>query len=457
MNKWSLFFVIFFILLFSLSFVSSNFVCGFVNDSQNFSSSWANVIIYPDENHSSIINCEVNSENKFCCDTEEIPSFTYTVGKKIFAEIFDQKAGFVAGPVSLYLTGEGYDLFTQMNLQKAIIINSPGERIFINQSSVLLNISLAENYNGLRYSLNSSQGFSQENVCNNCTSIILPVNLSKGKNEITLTAYGNREISEKITIYNLDYINFELEVFCDKCKIKPGYFYVPSQENITFSSSFNASHNLSGEFLFYFPFDWILFNSSNLGDFSTTHNILSENITDKMKFTINYTFESPKTLIKREYYFYQKLENYELISKVIVFRFKFIPFRNVKPFINYYFNTPLNQRGSTDHPIILDSTEDSLETVAIFPKKEILNSYSSLKFEAEKNRKNKEYVFTILTSILPRDIDKIFLLFKIQKGKSIQVFSGTNTIHLTLYQQDQNFTYYSAYVHKKGPFKVRIF
>ena len=52
MNKSDSLFVFFFILLFSLSFVSSNFVCGFVNNSKDFSSSWTEVNVYFEENPS---------------------------------------------------------------------------------------------------------------------------------------------------------------------------------------------------------------------------------------------------------------------------------------------------------------------------------------------------------------------------------------------------------------------
>ncbi len=457
MEKIRYYLITFFVLIFSLSFVSSNFVCGFVNNSQEFSSSWANVIIYPEENFSKIVHCSVSPENKFCCDLDEIPSFNYSVGKKIFAEVFDKEAGFVAGPVSLYLTGEGYDLFPQMNIQKAIILNSPEERIFVNKSFIILNISLEEHYNNLNYTLNHSYGFLEDQVCKDCTKVEFPVNLFKGRNEIILTSYGDRNISEKIIVYNLDYFNFSLNLSCDKCKSKPNYFFVPSQKNITFSSHFESSHNISGNFLFYFPSDWIFFNSSGLEDFSTTHKILSENIDNQKEFTIDYILQSPKAFIKKEYVFYQKFENYELISKARVFKFIFIPFHNKRPFINSHFNSPFIQKCSPKQPILLESAERYVKTAAIFPNKQILSSYSNLEFEKIKSGKNKGDYFTILTTIPERDIDKIFLVFKVEKGKSIEVFGNKDKVYLELYNEDSNHIYYSAYVYEKGPFKVNIF
>lgn len=456
MEKIRYYLITFLVLVFSLSFVSSNFVCGLVNNSQDFSSSWAKVIIYPDDNTSKIVHCSVSPENKFCCDLDEIPSFNYSVGKKVFAEIFDEETGFVAGPVSLYLTGEGYDLFPQMNLEKAIRLNSPEDRVFINESSIILNVSLAEHYNNLNYTLNNSNGFLEENVCKDCIEVEFPVNLFKGRNEIILNSYGIRNISEKIIVYNLDYLNFSLNLSCDKCKVKTNYFYVPSQENITFSSHFESSHNISGEFLFYFPSEWILFNSSGMEDFSSTHNVVSENVESKKEFTINYTLESPKTFIKKEYIFTQKLENFESISKVRVFKFRFIPFNNKRPFVNFHFISPFIQKSSPEHPVLLESAERYLKTAAIFPNKQILSSYSALEFEKIKSGKNKGDYFTILTTIPERDIDKIFLVFKVEKGKSIEVWDNQDRVDLERYNEDKNYIYYSAYVYEKGPFEVRI-
>jgi hypothetical protein len=456
MNKTYSFLIFLSLLIFSLSFVSSNFVCGIVNNSQNFSSSWANVIIYPNGDISNYTKCEVNPENKFCCDVEEIHGFTPSIGKRVFAEVFDKEGGFVGGPVSLTLTEEGYDIFPQMSIQKAITVNFPTERIFINQSSILLNVSLADSYNNLNYTINSSGGLSNHQVCNNCTNIIFPVNLSKGNNEITFIAYGSRNISEKIIIYNLDYLNFSINAYCDKCKIKKNFLYVPSNENITFSSSFNASHNISGDFLFYFPSDWVLFNSSDLEDFSTTHNVLSENVVNQNKFSINYTLMSPKTLIKEEYFFTQGLENKELTSKVVVFKFKLIPFRKSNPLGNYYFTLPLIQRGSPTQPIILYSNEDYLKLVVIYPKENITKSYSSLDFTEKKKGKIKEYYFTILTSIPSSSVDNILLIFKSEKGKQMEVYEGNSKLNLSLYQEDSNYVYYSSSVNTKGPFQVKI-
>ena len=449
MGKKYLIFILFLVILSSLPLVTSNFVCGIVNDSKGVSSSWRNILIYSEEHPDQSIICRSNPENKFCCDLENV-----SIGDNVFAEVFDEESGFVSNKVNLVITGEGYDLFPQMNMEKAILINSPNNRIFINQSQLSMNLSLAENYDSLNYSFNSLNHSFEEHFCDNCGSFLLPLNLDKGKNEIILTAYGDREISEKIDIYNLDYLILDINVICNKCKKTEDYFYVPSGDNITFSSSFNSSHNISGEFLFYFPSEWALYNSSIKEDFSATHNAIKETIDNKKESTKNYSFVSPNVFIKTDYLFYQKLDNQESTTRVRVFKLKIIPFHKKKPFEQGYFNQALAQRASPDEPVILYSKEDYLQTIAIFPNIEIDKAYSNLKFETKKSGGKIEHIFTILTSIQNKDIESIFLVFKVENGKNIHVYEGSRELSLELYKNSQDYTYYSTWAYDKGPFIV---
>ncbi len=458
MNKGCFFLVTLIALIFSISFINANFVCGFVNDSQNFSSSWSNILIYPAENNSAFSSCEVSPENKFCCDLDEIPSFNYSIGRQIVAEVFDEQGGFVGGPVILSLTGEGYDVFPDMYLQKAIIINSPSDNIFTNISSIWINISLASGYNNLNYTLNSSSGFSQEHLCTNCTDPYFLIPLDKGRNELNVIAYNDyRQMSYKKIFYNLDYLNMSLNVFCDKCKVKNKGFYIPSNENITFSSSFEASHNISGDFLFYFPSDWELLNISDTSDFSGTHSVITEHVEDQKDFSVNYTLQSPKTFIKKEYSFSQEFGNENLTSTAILFKWGIIPFKKLKQFDKHYFYFSKIQMGSEIHPIILQSKADYIQLAAIYPKINIENTRSSIKFTEKKHGKNKGEYFTILTSISQKYIKNIFLVFKVEKGRQIQVYDDKTRLNLNFYKNDSSYTYYSAYINKKGPFRVRIF
>ncbi|MGY4884302.1 MAG: hypothetical protein ACP5NZ_01860 [Nanobdellota archaeon] len=454
MNKLFFIFAFFVIVLYSLPLITPNFACGLVKDSENISSSWREVIIYPEKNTSSFITCQINPENKFCCDLEEIKGLS--VGERVFAEVFDKESGFVSNRRDLIITEEGYDLFPEMIIQKAISISSPSERIFINKSSVLINIFLAENYNNLNYSLNSSKGYFEEHFCEKCTNILLPISLAKGKNEIIITAYGDREISEKIIFYNLDYLNFSRKVICNKCELRDTYFYVPSEQNITFLSSFNSSHNISGDFLFYFPSEWSLLSSSGKQDFSPTHNILKSKIEDKRDFSINYSLTSPKVFIKTDYLFYQKIENQELITKLRVFKSKLIPFHKKNIFSTGYFIKTSQEKASPTEPVVLNPNGGFIQLLAIFPNKEVIESYSNIKFDVKDSGKSIESYFTILTSIPDQDIEKIWVIFKVEKEKEIQVYLMDKEISLEFYREDANYAYYSAWLYEKGPFKIII-
>jgi len=153
---------------------------------------------------------------------------------------------------------------------------------------------------------------------------------------------------------------------------------------------------------------------------------------------------------------YQKIENEESLINVSVSRLRLIPFYNPEPLEISYFNESLLQKGSPDEPIVLNSIETNLKLVAIFPNVDIIKSYSYLMFDMERNNRD-EYFFTLLTTIAENDIDRLFLVFQVEKGKSIELYLNENKIPLEFYDEDPNYIYYSAYVHQKGPFMVRVF
>jgi hypothetical protein len=115
------------------------------------------------------------------------------------------------------------------------------------------------------------------------------------------------------------------------------------------------------------------------------------------------------------------------------------------------------QKCSINEPVILNSDEEYLNLVAIFPRRSIEQSYSNLNFDVQKRFFKKQDSFTIFTSIQKKDIDYIFLSFKVEEGKSINVYSNKNKINLELYKKESNYQYYSARVSEKGPFVVNVF
>lgn len=449
MNKFYLFFCILLIISFSSQLIEGKFVCGYVNDSSESSSAWEKVIVYASENPLIVTNCKINPENKYCCDLDEL-NLKINPGKKVFAEIYNQDTGLVAAPVSKYLTEEGYDIMPELNLEKAITLNWSHKSLVMNQSSISVNALLSKSYANMKYRINEGQN---EQVCTNCTSIDFTIPLIKGKNEILITAYGNREISEKLIIYNLDYFNINFSIECNKCIKKEDVLYVPTLSDVIILSSFNSSHPISGDFLLYFPAEWGFNDSGLLRDYSLTHKILTENISEESYFFKNYNMQSPKTTFKREYFFNQKFENINFTKKVIVYRNNFFPFKRIKKFEKNYFTGYLNQKGSPDEPIIINSTVSYLKTVAIFPKTIIEESYSAIITD----KKGKENYFSIYSTLSESEINSIFLVFHIEKGKNIELLdSFGKKVKLELYKQDTVYDYYSSFTNTKGPFIVNI-
>jgi hypothetical protein len=455
MGKINFIFVFFAVLIFCLSFISSNFVCGEVTGSEDFSPVWTTVTVYFEENKSEFTECKVNPENKFCCDLENISSVEFEVGKKVLAEIIDSKRGFIAGPVSLYLTDGGYDVFPEINLEQAIKLNLPSEKIFIKESLLSLNMSSTKKDSSIWYSLNSSENYIGQELCANCTSSEFLIPLSKGKNELVLTIVGDKPISKEILIYNLDYLNFNIDFICSKCKKKKNFFYIPADEEIIVNLSFNSSHPISGDFYIYFPGKWVLLNPYNR-DLSETHAGYIENIDNLSYSSYTYLIKTPKSFIKQNYIFYQRLNDNELLTKVRVFNLKLIPFYKNNDFKKEYQSNVLSQRTSVNEPIVLNPNLSYIKTIAIFPNQEIINSNSYLKYDSENIRDKSKSKFTIRTSLPKESIENIYFIFKVRKGESIDVKLRGEDLPLQFYEEDDDFTYYSASAHEKGPFEVRI-
>lgn len=452
---------VFSLFVLNINLVNSSFVCGYVEDSEEISADWANVKVYYAENVSDFTNCQISPENKFCCDLENISSVEFSAEKRVFAEVYDLKRGLVSGPVSLYLTDEGYNLFPDMQIKKAFSLDVKDKSLVINSSSIPVRLSSYKNFDKLYYQINSSETYFNDTLCEDCNFSIFSVPLSKGKNELILKLgengeYGEgEEIYEKIEIYNLEYLDMGIKIFCDKCKAKKNFLYIPSNEEVTINYYFNSSHNISGEFLFYLPKEWIVFNSSDLSDLSLTHKGVIKRVEDQSFLSFNYTIKSPRKIIKQDYLVHQKINGYSYSTKIRSFKLKFLPFHKINSFQEDFPRDVLEQRTSYLNPIILKSTSKYLETVAIFPKKEFVSSKSYIEFNENRKDRDKNIEFNILTTLPEKEIEKIFLIFKVEKNKSLEIVYKSEPLSLDFYNEDSNYTYYSAYVHEKGPFTIR--
>lgn len=441
----------FLIILFCFPLLNAKFACGYVNSSSSYSPSWEKVIVWAEEKPTIFTSCSANPENKYCCDLDELASVNLNPGKKIIAEIYNSENGLVAGPVSKLITEEGYEIFPQLNLEEAIKLNLTDNSLVINQSSIQINSILAQNYANLKYKINEGE---YQQVCTGCNYAEFAIPLQKGKNELIFTAYGNRNISKKIIIYNLDFLKLKLNAFCKKCIVKGDLLYIPSESEIFLESSLESSHPITGDFLMYIPLDWNFTNSSFLQDYSQSHSVLLEKISDEKYFLKNYSIKSPKTTFKKEYLFNQQFGNINLTTNVIVYKNNFLPFKTLKKFSKNYFGGYLNQKGSPTEPIIVNSSKTSyLKTVAIFPETAINQSYSIIL----SNKKGKENFFELFSTIPDSEIKEIFFVFSVKKNKEIGFYDASGKpIEVELYMEDSEYNYYSTYVNSKGPFSLKI-
>ncbi len=449
-------FSFFLFLILNTSFASSSFACGVVLDSETISSDWANVIVYFEENKSDFTNCQVNPEKKFCCDLENISSIKSEAGKKVFAEVYDVKRDLSAGPVYVYLTDKGYDLFPDMIIENSIDFNISDREIFVNSPIIPAKLSSYNPSESLIYRNNLS-GESEITLCEDCNSSDFFLSLLKGENTVYLTSKSNEEIrkEKKVTIYNLDYFETGLNIFCNACKTKKKFLYVPSNEEVIINLYFNSSDNISGEFLIYFPRAWIILNNSNLIDFSTSHQGVIEKIQNNSFFSVNYTVKLPKKIMKQDYFIYQKIGGQSKLTKIRSFQIKLFPFHKINSFEENYPNEVLGKSSSPKNPIVLDIQDNNLESVAIFPKSDVGISYSYVESKTKNKINSKEKEFNILTTLSENEIEKIFLVFKTIKDAPIEAYSLGKSLDLKKYYSDENYDYYSAYVYKKSPIIIK--
>jgi hypothetical protein len=459
MNKKKLSITLLFVIMLSSSLVSANFACGFVNDSSKLAASWTEVLISYDENPFDLIVCKTTPENKFCCDLETINSVDWSVGKLIHAEVFNSELGYIAGPVSRLTTEEGFDVFPDMQLRKAINFNKPLKTILINTSEVLFDLSIDQNYNNLKYKLNQNN---EVDICQGCTEAQFTIQeLSKGNNEIKLTVYNvdsGKEISETFFINSLNYLDIIDSFDCEKCEVKGKKVYIYSNSEVNLELKLSSSHDFSGIINIYFPTDWELDESFLSEDYSVSHDLFKWNINDSSNELISLPFTSSKTSFKRKESFKYEFSDFSKETKIFVYSIiKRLPFNRQKKFSNdFYFEDSLSEIISPAEPIILTPEQDIFELIAIYPKQESNNAYAYITYK-QRNFFNRKYIkFNLLSNIASRKIEKILFRFKVPKEDSISFYYIKENINLEIYESDTVYNYYEAYVDKKGSFRIKI-
>ena len=452
-------FTIFLVIIVLTNLSSASFVCGVVNGTQKHSSSWLKVISYYEENTSATTSCSVNPEGKYCCDLEEIHEVGFKPGKKVYAEVLDEKTGYVAGPVKLITTDEGYTVFEKMKLENALSVEFNHSKILINNSEIKLNITSHTRFPNLKYKLKNNNQTIEKEICNNCTKKELNLNLQKGKSELEIIAYGKREISKKIIFYSLNFLEIKREIECNGCVKKSRGYIVTPKANVKMKLILNSSHQIKGKLTDYFPINWIS-NSSLVESFSKTHDKIIFDISEKDT-SINYTLKAPDLFFPRIYEFETEFEGHKISDYVRLSKFKFWPWflyikNEMKRFIAYQ-TKQTTQSISPKNPLVLQPENPEIEILAIYPTEQKLNTYAILESRRNLFWQKDLTNFRILTNLRDKEIKNILIGFKIPKEKTPEAYQGFKILNLKLLKSEENFNYYELILKKNDPFSLRLF
>ncbi len=468
--------------VFASPFAGANFVCGKVNDSSlwnpdRVSASWFDVRVYYSESPEKQTTCKVSpADNKYCCDPSDIEGVAWQIGKEVNAEIFDSDKGYVAGPVSRIISGEGYDVFPEMSLKKVIRIHEPTQSVYLGTSKIFVNISTFPEYGSLRYVLNNYSGNSviEKSICSNCSSAEFYLeNLESGMYGLEIIASnGFREVSEKKNFSILDYVGFGREIECKRCR---RHFAFSGQEvNVTIT--LNLSDNASGTLFDYFPKDWEYLGSDgngSIGEFSETHNFVKWDV-QGTKITRKYTLKAPVVFFTKRYYFQSGFENFKgRKERVVLFRFyRFFPFP--KKYINKQLPDFYNityKSISPKNPLVMQVNTpllNEISEIAIFPSEPMSDAKAFIhkKFYSRPKRASKPFV--IGSNIDSSKIEKVLIRFKVRKPSSKRIFlknvvllyydseiKDWKPLKTEKYNEDARYVYYESYGESSGAFSIR--
>jgi hypothetical protein len=419
--------LLFFII--SVYSVSAHFVCGIVQDSpDNVSSSWMNVRVFYPSNPLQFTSCQISpQDNKYCCDSEAIPGKTWKIGDVVNAEVYESNLGYFAGPVSVTTTGEGYDLFPNMQIRKAIEIYSPINNLLIsNSSDILLNLTLANPFNSISLS-NSSGSFI---LCNNCTNFSSNVSAKFGTNSWNLVANdGTQNFSDSMDFTILKEVDFSRNLQCDKC----GESSIPQGQEVNVSLKFNFSSNVSNiELDEFVPVDFEIINTTGvLENYSNTHNVIRWNISGSQG-NLEYSVKAPNISFfgnSKVYIFNSELGG-ELINQdnVTVKNF-FNLFPPHEPEEERHIYGVIYSRIDSGNPYVIHNQGD-IQNIAFYPNGTLKNVAFNVS-EAANNLNGAFKSFSINSNVDSNLLDKIYLDMRlntseIPNANNVSVYARNN-------------------------------
>lgn len=455
MKKERIFFVIGIVfVLFFLESSSANFVCGVVNDSDdNMSAQWYNARIFY-EGRDNYGSCEISpAGNKFCCDVEEIPGSSWKIGDEIFGEIFNPESGYFAGPVSVITTGDGYDIFPEMKLKKAMEIYNPdGKLFFSNESKFLLNASFESPYNFVEIEKDGER----ETLCDGCSNFSDNISGNYGWNNVSIfSSFGNNVFSKNIGLWILKGFDFKRSFGCNRC-VKN---VIKREKEVNVEIAVNLSHKVENlELREYVPVDFkILETDARVEEYSPSHNVMIWNVSGK-NIVKDYKIKAPKIwFFPRKYIFKTELENQVLDESVVkVYRWikffsfgKKMKFRTIKRVKNY--------KIGPNNPLVIKPRKKGVEKLVIFPNAEFNKVNFNLEELGRPRIPNLISYYKFDTNLKENDIDKIYVESKIRKsymrwrgyhGVKAYVFENGNWVEKEMekYNEDRRYFYYKTFL-----------
>ena len=444
--------IIFLFMLFLSPLVSAKFVCGVVDDAYDVSANWESVRIFY-EGVEDYAYCDVSpSDNKYCCDMDEIESKSWKIGDEVFSEVLNLESGYFALPVSIVLTGEGYDIFPELDLTKAIDIFSPVKSVIFSNDSFLLIANFSSPYNYVELEKNDERDV----LCLNCSFLNKSIELNFGFNELTLiSSFNNNSFFENLDLWVVGSYDFERDFFCDDCSggVKQGSV-------VNMSLNLNVSEDLRDVyFIEYVPAEWeILETDGEIREHGLDSNIIVWNFTGSQG-SFNYKVQAPESgFFPNNYVFKSELGGSVLAEDDIL----------VYEFVKIFSSSGGGGRSNKEKrkkfkeidknmPIVIKDYKKNIEKIVVIPKKE-LNAVeiALVDIDNPKDISNIIDSFGLDADFQVEDIDKVYIEFKVRrffhwgnryKGvKAYTIDKNLEGVDLEMYKEDEQYYYYKGYL-----------
>lgn len=273
--------------LFLSTGVSANFGCGVLHSSiDNMSSDWFLVEVFYTDNPLEFTTCKVSPEDKkYCCDLDSIDD-TYEVGREIGARVLDSEASYFSSEVYTVTSGNGFDVFDDLYLQKIINVNSPDREFYVGESPLIdVDVSFVEPYLFDGLDVNGER----ESVCESCSEFRGDVTVNFGKNELIF--YSDGEFSEKKEFNFVEEVSVSRDFSCEGCYENR----IRDSKEVLVRVGADFSHEVSGvevKEIVHKDFEILDLGGGELREYSSTHNEVVWDFSGR-NFEANYEIKSP--------------------------------------------------------------------------------------------------------------------------------------------------------------------